>query len=206
MITYVKGTRDIGECTGTAIAPHAIMTATHCTDHGTNTLHLDYSTRIYTVQKVLTDGRDHDIYLIDGPALKNLVTYRTREAKEGEHVYMYGDGEGQYPSRRLDGSVIPTGDPSDVDAEQKERAFTLHVIPGDSGSAIYADDGSIIALTTYTVTSPGEHFWNKDFVYCVGFQPGFTQDQILQAQSFVPLPDAPKEQKPMTLKDFMSLF
>lgn len=190
MVTYVsEGGRELGECTATAIGPHALLTASHCADESDTTkIMLDLSTRRYRIKKILTDNRDHDIYLLDGPAFTNTVPYRTRQVKAGEHVYVWGDGEGQYPARRLDGTEKPIFDPSDVDAAQGEVHFTMPVIPGDSGSAVYADDGAIVAITTYR--------WDDDSLLnkllgipntsTLDFEPNFTNAQIAEALAYDP--------------------
>lgn len=208
MIFYLSDTgRTVGECTGTAIGAHAIMTATHCDKDGDiGTINLDMSTRDYHIQKVLTDDRDHDIYLIDGPPLQNLATYSTRPAVVGEHVFMYGDGHGMFPPRRLDGEAVTWGDSSDVDAQQGEGAFTLQVIPGDSGSAVYADDGKIVGIVTWSVLEEKEHWWSEEKRFSVDFQPAFTDEQIMEAEDFTPLLIFRREHKSEKPKSLFDLF
>ncbi len=181
MITFLdyRGERD-GLCTGTAIGPHAILTATHCDDdRSSNVINLDLSTHKYHIQKFLTDDRDHDIYLIDGSPLRNIVTYAVRTAVRTERVFLYGHGEGTYPSRRLDGLAQDYFyDPSDVDEDQGEVQFTLHVIPGDSGSAVFGMDGKIVGITTYSYS------YKKST--SVDFAPSFTPRQIAEALTYEP--------------------
>jgi Trypsin len=144
-------------CTATAVGPHALLTAEHCIldeegqvvkDHRIN---LDLSTHVYQMLAVTGDDRDHVILLIDGPAFVNFVNLTTnvRATVPGEAVYMYGNGGGEYPGRRLDGVNVPFDENSDVDQAQHIRRYTIRVIPGDSGSAVYGLDGKIVALVTY---------------------------------------------------------
>lgn len=185
MVTFYQGTRPVGLCTATAIGPHALLTASHCNkDEKLTDIKLDIALNDFHIQKTLTDDRDHDIYLIDGPPFQNTVDYKVRAAKPGEHVHLYGNGEGDYPSHRQDGKRVRFDDPSEVDLREGVVRFDMKVIPGDSGSAVLADDGSIVAVTTY--------LWTDDKTKeksTVDFQPGFTDDQITEAVTFAPDPN-----------------
>ncbi len=100
MVTFFRGDRASGLCTATAIGPHALLTASHCNEHDLKKIHLDIVLNDYHIQKTLTDGRDHAIFLIDGPSLHDFVDYKVRAALPGEHVHLYGNGEGEYPAHR----------------------------------------------------------------------------------------------------------
>lgn len=168
-----------GQCTATAIGPHALLTAAHCDSYNDVTdVNIDLSLRKYKVMAEVDDKRDHIILYVDGPAFTNILELKTRNAKAGEKIYIYGDGEGEYPPRRLDGVVLPSRDPSDVDAGSEIMYSTLQVIHGDSGSAVFAEDGSVVAIVTFL------HNGDKgDLVRCVGFALNFTPEQIQAAKS-----------------------
>lgn len=185
MVEYFKYGRPTGLCTATAIGPHALMTANHCdADGSAKEIQLDLALTKFHIQKILHDNRDHDIYLIDGQPLRDFVEYKVRLAKMGEHVHFYGNGEGEYPSHREDGVRIPFEDPSEIDQSEGISQFDILVRHGDSGSAKFADDDSIVAVTTY--------LWTDDKTKKetgVDFLPGFTDDQITEALTFAPDPD-----------------
>lgn len=197
-----------GYCSATAIGPHALLTATHCDPKGhVSTIHLDMVMGDYHIEKILTDGRDHDIYLIDGPALTNTVEYKVRPTKVGEHTHLYGSGQGCYPPRRLDGVRVDYDDPSDVDADHGVVKFTEPVIPGDSGSAVFNDDGTIGAVTTYLLDGES-YLWGfaSDPDTTLDFTPAFTPEQVQEAVAFQPTgyvaPDEPAQvQRVPTLFD-----
>lgn len=149
--------KDIGQCTGTAIGPHALLTARHCDEEGYRTIHLDYSVREYHILAGLVDGRDHAIYILDGPAFKNYVNVRERVTRMGENVVSYGTGGNDFPPHTYEGKVIACdngGDQSDVDALDDTMCLSIAAIPGDSGSAVYGRDGAIVALLTYASEDP----------------------------------------------------
>ncbi len=147
-----------GQCTATAIGPHAILTASHCneSDEPLSILTLDYSTRRYNIVASKEDSHDHTIYLIDGPPLRNYLPQsallNTKPTRVGETVCVYGDGEGTFPPRRLCGGLAvlqQIEDFSDVDQDQGIQYYTLGILHGDSGSAIFGEDGRVVGLVTY---------------------------------------------------------
>lgn len=171
MITYFddKGRVD-GYCTGTAVGPHALLTALHCDEGESDTISLDLSVRKYHINGHLYDGRDHIIYHLDGPEFKNIVTIKERPAKLGEEVVSYGNGHRDYPSHTYVGRVVVDdngGDISDIDAADQVACFSLPVVSGDSGSAVYGKDGSLVALVTY-----------GNDVHAVGFALNFSKDEL----------------------------
>ncbi len=183
LIIFMDGNRGKSLCTATAIGPHALMTASHCNkDEKLTTIHLDIVFTDFHIQKTLTDDRDHDIYLIDGPSLQNTVPYKVRAAKPGEHVHLYGNGDGEYPAHREDGVQTPFNDPSEIDHQEGVVQFSTEVIAGDSGSAVISDeDGSIVGVTSYLWTDK-----DTKVVTAVDFLPGFTDSQITEAITFAP--------------------
>jgi len=170
------------ECTGTAIGPHAFMTAGHCNDgdHPDDLVQIDLSLKKFNLIAVNSDHRDHVIYLTDA-TFTNYVDVTERSAKDGESVHMWGCGEATFPPRELTGRVGKQDDKSDIDAADDAHEYSLHVIPGDSGSAIYGDDGAIVGLVTYSHSSLfGLRHTAK------GFGLAFTPEALLIARTFEP--------------------
>ncbi len=179
MVTFLDNEGEPeGLCTATAIGPHAIMTASHCNEgpKQDSLIRLDLSRKVFHILAATTDSRDHVIYLVDA-TFTNVIEYKARKAVVGEHVFIYGDGGAEYPARLLSGTAIEFPDHSDVDANDGIVCFSIQVIGGDSGSAIYGDDGSILALVTYG------NVLKKD---SVSFALDFSERQIAIAQHFDP--------------------
>lgn len=174
----------LGHCTGTVVGPHAILTAEHC-NRG-KTLELDYSLRPYHIIKILRDHRDHVIYLVDGPAFYEIEPYVARKAFVGEKAHIYGCGGTVYPCLLKLGVVTDEYDPSEVDQADGLIYSSIPGIPGDSGSAVYGEDGAIIAVLTYGGEVP-VNIGVRRFIGAFALQ--FTPEQITEAQSF----DLPKE-------------
>lgn len=174
-IAYLKDHEREGYCTGTAVGPHALMTALHCDRGQIDTISLDLSVSEYHILGYASDGRDHIIYLLDGPAFTKFVKVRpAKKISNGDHVFFYGDPQGGYPSLRRDGTVVSDvldGDWSEIDLAAGTHSFSFESIPGDSGSAIYNDAGEIVGLVTYS-----RQYY--DLKYATGFELNFPQETL----------------------------
>lgn len=167
-----------GLCTGTAIGPHAIMSASHCDEDGSVvSLSVDLTIEKHKVLRRISDGRDHIIWLIDGSPLKNIEPVMQATAKIGDVVTIYGSGGGAYPPDAKYGRTISCEDPSDADAAAELRCYSIPAIPGDSGSAIYNASGEIVGLVTYSdgMQKPAG---------TAAFTLNFTPQQLAAAQTF----------------------
>jgi|SRR5882672_1360183 len=170
------------QCTGTAVGPHAFMTAAHCNDSDTPDVlvQIDLSTKRFHLIAVNSDHRDHVIYLTDATFV-NYVDVNERPAIVKEPVHMWGCGEGTFPPRELTGKVDEQDDKSDIDAADDAHGYSLHVIPGDSGSAIYGNDGAIVGLVTYSHST-----WFGLRHTAKGFGLAFSPEALLVARTFQP--------------------
>ena len=172
-------------CTASALGPHALLTAAHC-DMGETSVQLDTVKVInYHILGRIKDGQDHEIFLVDGPEFKvtmgSLYTpgdYNIGEV--GDEVFMFGDGGAMFPAQYrtglLMGHVAPDKDSLPIDGDI--FVYDMNIIGGDSGSAVYSTlTGKLVAIVTYGID---DHF--------MGAYPiRFTQDQVDQAEQFVPL-------------------
>lgn len=177
MITYYDDNKaPSGMCTGTAVGPHALLTALHCDEGDEDTISLDLAVHKYHIIGIIYDGRDHIIYHLDGPAFTNVVTVKEREAVLGEVVTSYGDGHRDFPQHTYYGKTIVDdngGDTSEIDKADGAHCFSLPVVPGDSGSAVYGTDGSIVALVTYGGTND-----ETGVQSAIGFALAFTPQEL----------------------------
>lgn len=172
-----------GWCTGTAIAPHAILTAEHCAEHGElSKVALDYGLQDYKVTQILHDKNEHVILLLDGPALTDIQEYKTREPKIGEHEFFYGFGGKEYPAKLKSGVVLDEYDPSEANKANGLMYYSAASIPGDSGAAVYGDDGSMLTLVTFHVS---QEYLLTSKAIMGGYALRFTPKQIEKAKKYV---------------------
>lgn len=169
-------------CTGTVIGPHAILTDQHCDDDKGAAIFvaLDASEadkpKTYAVSKRYFDHEDHMIMVIPALSFESWISYKPDTylpPVQGEHVYYWGN-----PARHVDlyreGYTSGKGD---VEIELPTPAinpgyfFILVAGPGDSGAAIYGEDGRIVSLLT-------GHF---DSGIAAGFPLAFTPEQVAEA-------------------------
>jgi Trypsin-like peptidase domain len=189
-----------GSCTATAIGPAAFMTAEHCNDgdEPNKIVSFDMSTRKFHLLAATFDGRDHVIYLLTESVFNNIadVIPGPYSLKEGGNVYIYGCGGREYPCVLKEGILTSVDHISDVDEASQYAEYSMHVIRGDSGSAIFNDEGKIVALVTYGITYTNDGFWNRlrNWIYEVdydrhvtgAFTLNFTEKQLDIAKNFDP--------------------
>jgi hypothetical protein len=175
-----------GQCTATAVGPHALLTAVHCDEADLTTVTLDLSMRKFHLLSKTLDGRDHVIYIVDGQEFRNFVPLQpgTHPAGTIEHVYIYGSGGGAYPPQYKAGErSFAVVDTSEIDQADGLVYYTIPVIPGDSGAAIYGEDGRIVGVTTYKVAVPRDGDWESEdedniLKLGAGFDVNFTAAQL----------------------------
>lgn len=177
-VNELSGERKVTQsCTATAVGPQALLTAEHCIEGVKGpVIMLDLSPVLYEVDAGVSDGRDHVILHVKNIKFKNTIQIKERVAKLGEKVHLYGNGGDDFPSHALHGTVIPDdyeGDLSDVDEYVGTANFSLHVIAGDSGSAVYGDDGSIVGLV-----SLGRGYSAYPYDYATGYALNFSPEVI----------------------------
>lgn len=182
MVSYLdEDGKETTLCTATAIGPHALLTASHCNDgirrKASTEIKLDYSAHHYTIFAIASDDRDHDIYLIDGPPLLAYISLKVGVAKYGESIRFYGFGEGVYPSTERDGWVRADDDPSDVDHGVQFSLFEIASYHGDSGSAVYNEQGQVVGIVSYGIVWYGSEKMGS-------YALAFSDEKIQIAQHF----------------------
>jgi hypothetical protein len=169
----------LGVCTATAVGPHAFLTAEHCSENGkAKMVTFDLATEKHRIYAASFDNRDHMLILVGGTAFTNYLPITQGVPKLGETVTIYGDGRMEYPPIPKYGKIFDCGDFSDIDNAAGETCYSLHVIPGDSGSAVYNTKGEIVGLVTYQTTEDDGTIAGR------GFTLHFKQATIDEARTF----------------------
>lgn len=123
LLTFANGT-----CSGTAIAPHAILTATHCFDAQLEGL---------TVARRIDDGDDHTLLVV-------AQTFKARAEfapmpKLGARIHITanpGELRGIYAAGVVAGSY------------KGDTLLEMPIFYGDSGAAVFDGNGRIVGMVS----------------------------------------------------------
>lgn len=168
-----------GMCSGSAIAPHAFLTAAHCLHEMEVPAVVFDGDKPAKVEHILEDDNDHVILLVSGVTFQNTIPYHTHTPTVGEKVFYFGNAAaiGLKDLYREGYFAGLENLPTEGDAEESVvfQAFMMPVVPGDSGSVILNEQGDIVG-----VVSIG---WNVPAI-TGAFPLQFTRTAILMAESY----------------------
>ena len=167
-------------CSATAIAPHVLLTAAHCYLPLAQEVRVDGAAISFKLEKKILDGKDHMLLVLPEANFTSFAEYYPasyREPYQGEHVYMWGnplmDGH-LYHDQYREGYVSGTDD-EPFGNEKANVVWYLLAFPGsggDSGSAVYDEDGRLVTVITYGISGK----------FMGGYPLAFTQEQVVEAE------------------------
>lgn len=152
---YLSLNGGIESCSGTAIGPHAILTAEHCL---TDTKEMSINNVEIKPIRTDLDGDDHAIILTNSLTFKKWVHFRKNRPGVGDQVFIFGN-----PGRLKDllrigiisGYVTYLGDITPKDADT--TLYDFNGFYGDSGSAIFNTKGEIVGVVSFLFHQEAEH-------------------------------------------------
>lgn len=155
-------------CSGTAIGPHAILSATHCFDW-------PFTIKVYgqpvRVIQALSDGNDHTV-LIVGLTFHRWATLGG-EPRQADRVFVFGN-----PGRETD--MYRSGEVYGLSPTSKGLAmlYGINGFYGDSGSGVFDDCGKLVAVVSFLRSMDMEYGrWQA-----MGSYPlAFTAEQLAEA-------------------------
>jgi hypothetical protein len=188
-----------GQCSATAIGPHALLTAAHC--HAvTDTISVDGKNK--DILGIIGDGLDHDIYLLGGDAFAAYATVSSKKQEQGDAVFILGNPAGfsdMYRSGTISG-FEKNDDDDDMlemltdflkkesgkkpEAKRKTPRITYYDLNGffgDSGSAIFDQDGNISAVMSFVTGGSSQGFSSK---YMGSYELRFSPERLKEAREF----------------------
>jgi hypothetical protein len=150
---------------------------------------IDLSERTYNIVGVGEDGRDHVILLVDGPKFRHYLLpsmlIGVRYPAPDAAVHIFGVGLGAFPPERKDGKVDTKAVVADSDVDHEEGLFwyQLAIKHGDSGAAIYNEQGQVVGVINLGM---GGLNFVDEFDESASFALGFSKETLLIAQSYEP--------------------
>lgn len=153
-------------CTATAISPHAILTAAHCE---LKEPVVTVKGRDYKVVNMLRDGHDHQILILADSNFNAFIPLAPVQPVQGEHVFFYGNplAAGGLTDQYREGYMSGVGVVDALLPRLQGDIFVMLSIPGDSGSAIFSDNGDLVGIVT-----------GGTAVLTVSYPLAFTPEQI----------------------------
>jgi hypothetical protein len=204
---------EAGHCSGTAIAPHAILTATHCSSPSSV---ITIDGKDADVLGTMGDGLDHTIIMVSA-TFKDYVDVNVVKLEQADEVFVFGN-PGPFDDVFRKGYVAGFDRPrspetfAEIMAEGKTHAhnksvqityYDLNGFFGDSGSGIFGSDGRVVGVTSFITGGSAQDFILK---FMGGYELRISPAQLKLAREFVP-PAAPEDLKPIhlnTLPEFLN--
>lgn len=129
---------DGGSCSGTAIGPHALLSATHCFV-GVQALAINGEPVVVT--DAISDGHDHTILFVD----RNFTNFATisQEPAQGDPVFILGnpsDLSDIFRAGHMAGSAVA--------GNARITLYDLQDFFGDSGSGIFNARGDLVGVVS----------------------------------------------------------
>lgn len=172
-------------CSGTAIGPQAILTATHC-ELPSEILYIRGLDAAPIVARI-RDGQDHTIFLLSGVQFPDYVDVSLKDPLEqSEDVFTFGNpGElrdiyqkGYIAGVRKDTSLaadLGLGDPSAI-------LFSVQAYSGESGAGIFNTFGQLIAVLS--IDQEQDNKGGERISFAGAFPLAFSQSDLDKAREF----------------------
>ena len=159
---------DTGICSGTAIGPHAILSATHCFV-GAQALAINGEPVVVT--DAISDGHDHTILLVD----RTFTEYAEvgQAPAQGDAVFILGNPAGLrdlYRAGHVAGNTVSDN--------VRVTLYDMQDFPGDSGSGIFDAQGRLVGVISIFV---GLEENGARIQFAGSFGMAFTPQQWAQA-------------------------
>lgn len=204
-----------GTCSGTAIGPHALLTATHCSSASAV---ITIDGKDADVMSTMGDGLDHTIVLLSGIEFKDYADVSIGVKQEqSDDVFLFGNPNAVqdiYRKGYVAGFKQPLDAPtSGLEALQRPvlksgnsnvqvTFYDFNGFFGDSGSAIFNSEGKVVAVTSFITgaASPG-----YNFKLMGSYEMRFTAEQLKMAKEYNP-PARPAQETHTEKKSFLDFF
>ncbi len=189
----------VGHCSGTAIAAHAVLTATHCS---TASAVIAIDGEDVDVLGTMGDGLDHTIILVRHTFATYVDIAPSTLLQEADPVFVFGNPgsfSDVYRAGYVAGFMKPDPPDSALDALLRGKEhhgndnvrvtlYDLNGFFGDSGSALFNSAGQVVGVTSFISGESAQGFTLR---FMGSYELRLTPAQVKLAREFVPEADQP---------------
>lgn len=166
-------------CSGTAVAPGVLLTATHCLwsvqfDPNSELVSsLFMGSEKYEISKVVIDGGDNALVVFAKPVFPVFATFKPRQLLTGEKIAFSGYPGGTLGFHYRSGIVMGPA-PGDSIGSWVD----VNLFPGDSGSGVWSSTGELVGtVNRYYAITHGSAYLKAGII----LTPRFTESQLKEA-------------------------
>lgn len=159
------------KCSATAVGPHALLTASHC-EHPFDLITVDTETMQIVVHP-MRDNLDHTIYIVD-KSFSVWAKIAAEPPQQGDEFFYFGN-PGVY-KRYMRKGYIAGFDLTSLNINQ--IALDVNGYYGDSGAALFNENGEIVSIFSQLQTQHDELNAAK---FCYAWPFNFSSAQLDRA-------------------------
>ena len=182
-------------CSATAIAPHALLTASHC-ESASDTVKIDGTVNAKIVG-IMRDGLDHSILLV-GTTFKDYADFSESRIQVGDDIFLFGNPGALNDVLRKGYVAKVAPNPKDVNPVAFKfigpqillNYYDFNGWFGDSGAAVFNSDGEIIGVVSMIHVQgrpnagPGDN--EPKQLLMAGYSLNFSKEAFVKAHTFAP--------------------
>lgn len=126
-------------CSATAIAPHALLTDTHC-ELGSDILNIEGIDEPIQILSRIRDKNDHTIFIVNASFSDYIPITLNPNFYQGQEIFIFGN-PGQFSDVFRKGTISGTNTGLNT---PNQILVDINVYSGDSGSGVFTDDGELV--------------------------------------------------------------
>lgn len=174
VVLDIETAKGKGHCSGTAVSPSVILTASHCFQ--APLVKLSVNGQEVKALRGVDDESDHTLVVLDRPVFTRWARLEMRQLRQGEEVSILGN-PGSWRSLYRAGLVAGDDNEPPVPGSQ---FIDIQIFGGDSGSGVFDYRGRLVGVISYTKNQVNPRSLGQ--IAMAGVLPiKFTREQLNEA-------------------------